>query len=262
VDRPLPDGEFSCHRSVIGVVRRKRIMERKTDKYREFVDHPRYGRRPNKTGLNPSPMDANVRLHWNTTTHKEIVAQYESIIGKRWPYGDFSAYTSGTKRIPGTAIVADPSKQTRATVPVTHYFDLERSCRDCKRHFIFFAEEQKYWYEELGFGLESDCVRCTECRKKQQGIAWLRERYESLFHIDPKSAEEKLDLADCCIRLVEEGVFTQKRLEFARMLLNRIDIDSDSRNQHKHADLVRRSRPGSDKSTNNPMDRSGESAAS
>ncbi len=141
--------------------------------------------------LNPSPMDANVRLHWNTTTHKEIVAQYESIYWQTLAIRRFSAYTSGTKRIPGTAIVADPSKQTRATVPVTHYFDLERSCRDCKRHFIFFAEEQKYWYEELGFGLESDCVRCTECRKKQQGIAWLKERYESLFHIEPKSAEEK-----------------------------------------------------------------------
>ncbi|MCA9195794.1 MAG: zinc-ribbon domain-containing protein [Planctomycetales bacterium] len=237
-------------------------MQRKTDKYREFVDHPRYGRRPNTSGLNPSPMDAGVRLHWNTTTHIEIVTQYESILGKRWPFGDFSAYTSGTKRIPNTAVLADPSKQTRATIPVTHYFDLERRCRDCKRQFIFFAEEQKHWYEELGFGLESDCVRCTECRKKQQGVGRLRERYESLFHIEEKSEQQILELADCCLQLVEQSVFSQKRLEFARMLLNKIDADSDLRQRREYIDLVRRSRPVAKASTNNPSldsDRSSDS---
>lgn len=237
-------------------------MKRKTDKYREFVDHPRYGRRPNTTGLNPSPMDAGVRLHWNTTTHKEIVAQYESIIGKLWPYGDFSAYTSGTKRIPNTAILADPSNQTRATVPVTHYFDLERRCRDCKRQFIFFAEEQRHWYEELGFGLESDCIRCTECRKKQQGVARLRERYESLFHVEEKSEQQILELVDCCLQLVEQSVFTPKRLEFARMLLNKIDADSDLRQRREYIDLAARSRTLDRPSTNNPMNPSGGSGVS
>lgn len=216
-------------------------MERKTDKYRDFVDHPRFGRRPNTTGMNPGPRDANVRLHWNSTTHREVVSQYESILGKRWPYGEYSAYTNGTRRIPNTAIAADISKQTRATVPVTHYFDLERRCRDCNRQFIFFAQEQKYWYEELGFGLESDCVRCSDCRKKQQGMALLRETYESLFHVESKSPEQLLELANCCVRLVEAGVFTPKRLEFARMLLNSIDSDSEIRQQKEYIDLVCRS---------------------
>jgi hypothetical protein len=238
---------------VIAIVRRKHIMERKTDKYREFVHHPRYGRRPNITGLNPSPMNAGVNLHWNTITHKEIVAAYESSVGKRWPYGDFSAYTSGTKRIPNTAIHADPSKQSRATVPVTHYFDLERRCRDCKRPFIFFAEEQKHWYEELGFGLESDCVRCTECRKKHQGIAQLRERYELLFHTEEKSEQDILELAECCVKLVEQNVFTPKRFEFVRMLLNKIDVGSELRQQREYADLIRRSRHLPTALTNHPM---------
>ncbi|MEQ1904531.1 MAG: zinc-ribbon domain-containing protein [Pirellulaceae bacterium] len=238
------------------------MMERKTDKYREFVDHPRYGRRPNITGLNPSPMDADVCLHWNTTTHKEIVAKYESILGKRWPYGDFSAYTSGTKRIPNTALLADPLKQTRATVPVTHYFDLERRCRDCKRQFIFFAEEQKHWYEELGFGLESDCIRCTECRKTQQGIAQLRERYELLFHTEEKSEQQIFDLAECCVILIEQNVFTPKRFEFARMLLNKIDVGSELRQRREYVELIRRSRPLQAASTNNPMNPSGGSGDS
>ena len=44
-------------------------MDGTKDPYQEFVDHPRYGRRPILTGLNPSPFDAEVRLHWNATTH-------------------------------------------------------------------------------------------------------------------------------------------------------------------------------------------------
>lgn len=207
-------------------------------------------------------MDANVHLHWNTTTHKKIVAKFESILGKCWPYGDFYAYASGTKRIPNTAILADTSKQTRATVPVTHYFDLERRCRDCKRQFIFFAEEQKHWYEELGFGLESDCVRCTECRKKQQGIAQLRERYELLFHTEPKSEQQLLELAECCVKLVEQDMFTPKRLEFSRMLLNKIDVDSGLRKRQEYVDLIRRSRSLHTASTSNPMNSSGGSGDS
>ncbi len=144
-------------------------MTHETDKYAEFVDHPRFGRRPQLTGLNPSPADRGVHLHWNATTRNEIATQFESVMGKKWPSGGLHAFSARTKRIANTAIVADLSRQTAATMAVTHYFDLECNCRDCGRSFIFFAEEQKYWYEELGFGLDSDCVHCVECRKRQQG---------------------------------------------------------------------------------------------
>ena len=180
-------------------------MERKTDKYAAFVDHPRYGRRPNLTGLNPHPRDRDVHLHWNTTTHREIVAAFEAVTGQKWPYGDLSSYAEPIKRIPNTAIVADLTRQTAATVPVTHYFDLERICRDCGRPFIFFAREQKHWYEELGFGLESDCVRCVECRKEQQGIARQRERYETLFHVADRTVDQNIEMAGCCLSLIENG---------------------------------------------------------
>jgi hypothetical protein len=73
-------------------------MTRKSDKYAEFADHPRSGRRPNMTGLNPSPMDRDMHLHWNATTHNEIATQFESVTGKKWPYGDLTAYSNRTKR--------------------------------------------------------------------------------------------------------------------------------------------------------------------
>src|SRR5688572_8761575 len=113
-------------------------MARDADEYAAFVDHPRYGRHPHITGLNPDGGSDDVFLHW------------------RW--------RKKGCLIPNTAIPADLSRQTAATIHVTHYFDQKLECRDCRRLFIFFAEEQKHWYEELGFGLDSDCVRCVFCR--------------------------------------------------------------------------------------------------
>ncbi|PKN96854.1 MAG: hypothetical protein CVU43_18600 [Chloroflexi bacterium HGW-Chloroflexi-5] len=88
--------------------------------------------------------------------------------------------------------------------------------------FIFFAEEQKHWYEELGFGLDSDCVRCVNCRKRQQGIAIARERYEELFHIHERSVEENLEMAACCLTLIESNTFSRARAQQVRSLFNRI----------------------------------------
>ena len=108
----------------------------------DYVEHPLYGRVPRVTGLNPKEdFGGNVFLHWHSP---------EDV------------------RIPNTAVQADTSKQPTATVAVTHYFDSKRTCRDCQRPFLFFAEEQKYWYEELGFRLDADCIRCVECRKKHR----------------------------------------------------------------------------------------------
>jgi hypothetical protein len=162
--------------------------------YTDFVYHPRYGRVPHITGLNPERhAGRSVYIHWHSP--KEC-------------------------RIPDTAIEADVSKQPTATVRVTHYFDVIRKCRDCGKSFIFFAQEQKHWYEELGFGLNSDCVRCVPCRKRQQGIAQTRERYEELFHVVNRTTDQNLEMADCCLSLVEEGVFHDRQTERIRMLLN------------------------------------------
>jgi Probable zinc-ribbon domain len=173
------------------------------DEYKQFVSHPRYGQGPRITGLNPeTDYGGDVFLHWHSP--KEC-------------------------RIQNTAIPADLSRQSPATVPVTHYFDVKRQCRDCGRPFIFFAEEQKYWYEDLGFPLESDCVRCVVCRKKQQGIEHKRERYEELFHVVDRTIEQNLELADCCLSLVEAAVFHKRQLQQMRMILKKLPSELTER---------------------------------
>lgn len=165
-------------------------------KYAHYVEHPRFGRYPQITGLNPESdlTTGQPFLHWNAVN-----------------------------RIANTAVKADLSRQSRATVPVTHYYDVKRTCRDCDRPFIFFAQEQKHWYEDLGLPLEADCVRCVPCRKRQHGIAAKRERYEELFHVQERTPAEDLEMAECCLSLIEDGIFHRRQTQRVRQLLKRVD---------------------------------------
>jgi hypothetical protein len=193
-------------------------MKRESDRFAEFVDHPRYGRRPRITGLNPHPHDCGVHLHWNATTHQEIVSQYEAVIGK-WPHGDLGGRSDRTKRIPNTAVPADLTRQSNATVPVTHYFDLERICRDCGRPFIFFASEQKHWYETLRFPLEADAIRCPMCRKQNQALGKARATYERLQKLKNRTDTDTVRLTESLLTLVENSIFNARQTEHARALI-------------------------------------------
>ena len=157
-----------------------------TPEFTEYVEHPRFGRRPRITGDNPqTDFGGDTYLHWHS------------------PKG---------VRVPGTAIKADTSKQVEPTVAVSHYYDSRRTCESCGRPFLFFAEEQKYWYEELGFRLEADCIRCVPCRKIHQGIERSRQRYVELRTQKTRSAKETVELCREGIQLVEKQLFTQKKI--------------------------------------------------
>jgi hypothetical protein len=189
-------------------------MKRGADEYTTFVTHPRYGQRPRVTGLSPEPDAAgNVFIHWHSPSES---------------------------RIQGTAIVADLARQTPATIPVTHYFDAKRDCRDCGRPFLFFAEEQKYWYEQLGFGLDSDCVRCTACRKTQQGFERTRARYAELSHLASPTIHESLELVQCWLELVEASVFGNRQAPRMRSLLSRLSTRIPERAQGLFRELSMR----------------------
>src|SRR6266487_3191507 len=99
-------------------------------KYEPFVAHPRYGRAPRYTALNPDPYDARVHLHWNATNVHEIQKRNVLLLGKRSPALKTleGIVPEQLPRVAGTAIAADPAKQNNATVPVTHYYDIEKVC--------------------------------------------------------------------------------------------------------------------------------------
>lgn len=203
-----------------------------SEEYAGYVEHPRFGKAPRFTGFDPDPDSATVHLHWNT--QYDTATQLRQM--ERLPGWSPALPDDGTGMVRGTAIAADLSKQSPATVSVTHYYDIEKVCRQCGHRFIFFAEEQKYWYEELGFPLEADAVRCAPCRRRLQQIARQRERYEQLFRLPNRTTDETLEMADCCLTLIEEGVFHRRQTQRVRMLLNR--LPDDRRSDKRSLDLT------------------------
>jgi hypothetical protein len=189
--------------------------------YSTYVEHPRYGRSPRYTGLDIRPFSPGVTLHAKAVSGAEICRGLGESWAKLLGVEALKAQKE-TPRIPGTAILADPSRQNNPTYPATHYYDLERVCRDCKRPFIFFAEEQQHWYEGLQFPLDADCVRCPECRKKEQTLARKRRQFEQLSHLKDRDWKANLSMAECALTLVEQGIFHFRQTERVRALLKKV----------------------------------------
>ena len=191
------------------------LMRNQNDKYADFVEHPRYGKRPHLTGLNPnSKTGSDAWLHWHSPKDS---------------------------RIPNTAIVASRIRQNSGLGYVTHYFDVIRQCEDCDRNFIFFAQEQRHWYEVLRFNLSANCRHCVECRKLRQQIARIRKRHDHLLGLASRTEKETLELIDCGITLAEKAVFGSRVIERLRQMLNQIPDDSKTRKHATFRDLVARS---------------------
>jgi len=118
--------------------------------------------------------------------------------GSYWRYGSARIF-------PQTALRADVSVQLYTIYPRPYYVDMLKSCNDCSRAFIFYAREQRYWYETLGFYIDADCVRCVECRRKQHAVKRHMVRYTELQARDSLSRKEMMHFVDDCIFLFQEG---------------------------------------------------------
>jgi len=185
--------------------------------YADYVEHPRYGRGPRRTGLDPIADLFDVRIH-NAPLTDAARRECERLLGFSLP-----ADTGSIRVIPKTGIAADPNLE--ATVPPTHYADLDCPCVGCNRRFIFFADEQRCWYEELGLPLEAFAVRCHACRAAARGVARTRARYEALYHIEDRGRGDTLEMAECCLELMEAGIFSPRQRERVRQLLNTLPAE-------------------------------------
>ena len=160
-----------------------------------LVEHPRYGRKPRITGRD-------FRGH-------------KLGLDPSWKYnpGDVTI-------IPNTGIPADTSKQHGYAIPIYVYYDVLKTCVDCRRPYIFYAEEQRYWFETLGFANDADCVRCVVCRKRHQAKDRVNSDYQRLLAKEKKTWEDYLDLCNAALDLHELGRF--KNLEKVRSFFNQI----------------------------------------
>lgn len=68
----------------------------------------------------------------------------------------------------GTAVRAEVKKQNYTVCPRHWYIDATFRCVDCKQDFVFSASEQKCWYEQRRFYVDSKPIRCVACRKEER----------------------------------------------------------------------------------------------
>lgn len=107
---------------------------------------------------------------------------------------------------PESVLIADPSKQNYAIYPRRYYVDVLRECQTCSRPFIFFALEQRHWFETLGLYVDADCVLCPSCRRDAQSLRRRLRRYSDLLRKDDASPRELRFLVDDGAYLFARGV--------------------------------------------------------
>jgi hypothetical protein len=133
-------------------------------------------------------------------------------------------FFSGTVRIDyESAVRADPAKQNCSVCPRYWYVDASFSCSRCGRAFTFTANEQRTWYEEFGFWVDSLPKHCQGCRRDLRNLKELRREYDR--DIAPVLAsgdlESKKRLASVIDQLYEIGGDLPERINENRGRLGR-----------------------------------------
>lgn len=86
----------------------------------------------------------------------------QAITARPWRYWSAIAVDE-SKCIP-----ADPDRQHYTVVPETAYYSMQLHCRRCGEPFWFSANEQRVWYEEWGFWIDSVPKHCAGCRRQER----------------------------------------------------------------------------------------------
>ncbi|MEL6197168.1 MAG: zinc-ribbon domain containing protein, partial [Pseudomonadota bacterium] len=162
------------------VARRRKRAQRafgRVPGHRIYVDHPRYGDQPILSDERWSEEDVR-RAYWR--------------------------HASATF-FPETAITANIARQNYCCMPRRVYVDIEKRCRSCGRLFLWFALEQRHWFETLGFFVDADCVHCQDCRHETHLMRQTLGEYEALKAKGTRSTAEWERLETLARALYAEG---------------------------------------------------------
>ena len=77
-----------------------------------------------------------------------------------------------------SAVRADIARQNYTVCPRYWYIDVTVRCARCQETFLFSAAEQRTWYEEWGFPVDSFARHCPDCRRERRRLKALRQEYD------------------------------------------------------------------------------------
>ena len=107
----------------------------------------------------------------------------------------------------GSAVRADPDRQNRSICPRHWYVDAIFPCDRCGAEFAFSAAEQRVWYEEYGFWIDSRPKHCLACRRELRDLNAARQEYDRRIEDALRSPDMELKkhLASVIDQLCELG---------------------------------------------------------
>jgi hypothetical protein len=124
-----------------------------------------------------------------------------------------------------TAVRSDPAKQNCSICPRYWYVDAIFLCDRCGVEFAFSAAEQRVWYENYGFWVDSVPRHCLMCRRDLRDLKTVRQEYDqSVTHVlEHGDLESKKRLAGVIDQICELGGELPPRInENRRRLANQI----------------------------------------
>ncbi len=107
--------------------------------------------------------------------------------------------------VPGTAILASGDGPWGPAFSRHVYADLLKPCADCGRDFLFYANEQRFWYETLRLPPDVDCTRCVPCRKLARRLKACLRRYADALQAPRLDAKDMKTFVDDALFLLEQG---------------------------------------------------------
>ena len=106
-----------------------------------------------------------------------------------------------------TAVRSDPGKQNCSICPRYWYVDAIFPCDRCGAEFAFTADEQRVWYEDYGFWVDSVPRHCLACRRDLRTLRAVRQEYDRQVTgvLEHGDLESKKRLAAVIDQLYEFG---------------------------------------------------------
>lgn len=133
-----------------------------------------------------------------------------------------------------TAVRADIGKQNHSTFPRYWYVDVLVECDSCEEKFIWSAAEQRAWFEEYRFYVDSFPKQCATCRKQSRNLKALRKEYDGRIDRTVSGTDllEKQAVVTIIDGIMSAGETVPERMKTARETLlkqiGRAEQSSDS----------------------------------
>ncbi len=159
---------------------RKRLTCQAVDLPHDLVPHPR------------------ARQMATVAKHRQAHLRADEIRVRSW-------HLHGQVFLPETAQFANTWNSPTSWLDRPIYVDVLKRCRDCGRPFLFYANDQRLWYETLGFAPDVDAVRCVPCRKQARHAKARHERYAAAITATRLDAQALRQLVDDTAWLLETG---------------------------------------------------------